>query len=272
MNDEPNQNPAAPEEAQPLQKPDVPPVTEEYAPLPDAVGTTSRRSAKIRLLLIVLGILLLLAGLLFYNAQFNFYDRTMRHLGFDYRNGESIGASLGTDTSVAIPIANRVQNSTLSLHAVHYVLIDAATTDRTVTVLDYTHAADHNAIALRSGVEDWIFTKSESIRETSDGCEVKSGFHWEQTTELQVPDYATLFFAAADTAHHKVKLYDCYPACVNEKQYTCEIWLIEQKDVEQPVYFTVYRYYSGDILAAVRILNSNASTMSVFDITDYTLE
>ena len=58
---------------------------------------------------------------------------------------------------------------------------------------------------------------------------------------------------------------------VDGKNYTCELWLMEDNSGSKTVYTTIYRYYDGSRLAGVRLLFDYDDLMEVYDIKNYVI-
>lgn len=234
-----------------------------------------------KLLIIILTIVLsLLILLLIYSVaakNFTLYARTMKHLRFDYRQGEISDAPLDDITpALADDIKEQIDAAEqgVRIQATAMLFNENGTYTPTLTLYDYYHSLDAGAtdtITTRTCAEYWFPTETTDLMQTDDGsCMVKLDGEWVQTDELHIPNLYDYCFATTQTKG--VAHYASYYSQVCDMQYLCEIWLIEEEGDEGIIYNTVYRYYSGGKLCAVRLLPSYSTNMLVFDITDYCAE
>lgn len=274
MNEEMNNNtPETAEEEQPkFVKPEFPPVTEEYAPLADAVGAEVKQSRKFKLLVILMILAALLGIYLLFAGKLSFYERTLRHIGFDYRDGEIIGESVNPDTSIAEQLAEQFQGKSIAFRTVRYSMYNDRTMTNSVSEYDITLSANGGSSTQRTGLANRLLTQKEQILDENGSIKEKTLFKWHDVADLSIPCLDVLFFAVDQTDSYIAQLDSSSSSVINGETYQCEIWLVEILDQAAPVYFTTYRYYTDGQLAGVRVLNSNSEIMDIYDIKDYAFQ
>lgn len=249
-----------------LQKPVFPTPQEDYAPLPDAIGAEQKKPVFRIITCIVAGLALLAGIFLLCSNLFGLYDRTFKQLSFDYRDGETIG-----EVIAELPESRSIEDKTISITAARYSFDSAEQLDISASALEYSHNSTEDSLHEKIGVPNWLFSQSYNLRQIGNFCEEKSLFRWKSTDEHFVPDLAAICFATESTDRAVIQFYDHYHSEVDGKNYQCEIWLMEEIVSGQTVYHTIYRYYDGDRLAAVRVVKSNSDFMDVYDIKSYSV-
>ncbi len=251
-----------------------PPVESEsefhYEPIEDP----DKFKRKVRILLILVGICVLIGVLYFVNNTFNFYDLHMKKLRFDYREGESAKAAI-SDLSgeFAQKLTKQISQPSVHIQADQVVFSLDGTLLNQLTSYDYTYTNELEELHFRTGVEDWIFTESGTLRYTESGVKRKDGSEWKAESKEPMPDLYDYCFASADHGEIKIAFNNAYETEVSSEPYRCEIWLMESPRSGVTFYYTLYRYYQPDgQLAAVRVLRNNQQLMFVYDIKDYTLQ
>lgn len=229
------------------------------------------------ILVIVLCLLLLVMGYSVAAKHFTLYARTMQQLRFDYRLGEITDAPLDDTTStMADDIKAQLDAASkgIRMQATAMLFNENGTYTPTLTLYDYYHgfdAAATDTITMQTCVEYWFPTETTHLMQTAnEACMVKSDGKWVETDELHIPDLYAYCFAASENSN--IEHYASYYSEVGNVRYLCEIWLMEEESSEGTVYNTIYRYYNGGKLRAVRLLPSYSTDMLVFDITDYCME
>ncbi len=229
------------------------------------------------ILVIVLSLLLLLAGYTVAAKNFTLYARTMKQLRFDYRCGELTDTPLDDITpSTAEVIKKQLDTADegVRINATAMLFNENGTYTPTLTLYDYYHASDKaasNTLTMQTCAEYWFPTETTELMQSSEGnCMVKTDDEWAETDELHIPDLYDYCFATEDTKG--VEHFASYYSQVGSINYLCELWLMEEDTSDGTVYNTLYRYYNGGRLCAVRLLPSYSTNMLVFDITDYRAE
>lgn len=230
------------------------------------------------ILVIIFCLLLLVMGYSVAAKHFTLYARTMQQLQFDYRLGEITDAPLDDDTASTMADHIKTQLDATSkgvrIQATAMLFNENGTYTPTLTLYDYYHGLDAAAtdtITMQTCVEYWFPTEATDLMQTADGlCMVKSDGEWVETDELHILDLYDYCFAASEDSN--IEHYASYYSEVGNVRYLCEIWLMEEASSEGTVYNTIYRYYNGNKLCAVRLLPSYSTNMLVFDITDYCME
>ena len=140
-----------------------------------------------------------------------------------------------------------------------------------VTEYVYSHNSSEDTLDIQVGSENALFKKSYSYRRNSSGYQIKTGGEWKSDSEAYIPKLNEYFFG---TENHGGMLFECQEASmvsVNGKDYTCELWLMEDNSGSKTVYTTIYRYFNGSRLAGVRILFDFDKLMEVYDVKSYTI-
>lgn len=274
MNEEQNNltEQTAEEDVPKLIKPNFPPVTEEYEPLADAVGAEAKQSRKIKLLIILMIIAALLGVYLLLAGKLSFYERTLRHLNFDYREGELTTESNDSDTSYAEQIAQQFDGKQISYHAVEYTMNADYSLAPSVSEYNVTISPDSGESTKRTGFAKRMLTKKEQLLDENGSVKSKSFFQWHDVADLQLSYLDVLFFATDNADVYSTKLDSRFASVIKGNTYQCEIWLVEIRGTQQPVYYTAYRYYAGGKLVGARLLESTSDSMEIYDIKDYSFE
>lgn len=226
------------------------------------------------ILVTVLGLLLLMMGYTVAAKHFTLYARTIKQLRFDYRRGELTDEPLDEISPSTADTVKEQLDATgkgVRIQATAMLFNENGTYTPTLTLYDYYHAADASVadtITMQTCAEYWFPTETTDLMQAADGtCMVKSDGEWAATDELHVPDLYDYCFATEATKG--VEHFASYFSEVGNVRYLCEIWLMEEEGSDGTVYNTLYRYYNGGKLCAVRLLPSYSTNMLVFDITDY---
>ena len=234
-----------------------------------------KRRRKIRMLIILSVLAALLGILLIFGRLFNFYDRTMKHLRFDYRGGETIdNESIFMSYDTATEAEKSVQDKTLNLNANVYCFDDKANLSLVVSQYRYSRSEDGTAeLKVKLGAKGGILTKTNRFRTNAEGqvLEIRNGKESisADTATALLYDY---FFSTEDHGNINLQCTDAYRTVVGEKTYECEVWLMSVTRGAGKSYYTIYRYYDDQKLAAVRVIDSADDLMMVYDITEYTAE
>lgn len=237
----------------------------ELLPLP----SPHRKKKLLLTILVILGtFLVLLFGFILVSRYASLYARTVRNLGFDYRQGEQSSDSLlSNDTSVAVEIASQLQGESVSIDAVTMLFDENGGYTPTLTLYDYHRNDAESTLMMKTCAAFWLPVESTELKQTGDVCYTKSGGDWVQDDSLQIPDlYAYCFSVDEDDGF---SLYQRYSSTVDDDVYLCELWLMEDRSGDETIYNTLYRYYDGDTLCGVRLLPSYSTDMLVFDIREY---
>lgn len=255
------------------QPPDTPELPEEgFVPYcteaePDAAHKQNRR---IRLLIVL--IILVAAVSLFsvIGSKFNFYHKTLSTLQFDYRDGETVIEDSTVQIGfLANRLAGQIGQKQTHVQANFYLFDENNNLANAVSAYDYTHSIDKDELSVRSGVKASVISSKMHLRRTANGYEKQSGGSWKPAEDAYIPPLNAYFFSTENSEDFLISCYDTYYTYVGDALYTCEVWLMEDDRGAVPVYYTLYRYYSGVDLAAVRVLSDHDSMMEVYDITDY---
>lgn len=229
------------------------------------------------ILVTVLGLLLLLMSFTVAAKHFTLYARTMKQLRFDYRRGEITDEPLDEiHPSTADTVKEQLDGAGkgVRIQATAMLFNENGTYTPTLTLYDYYHGLEASAsdrITMQTCAEYCFPTETTDLMQTADGiCMVKSDGEWVATNELHIPDLYNYCFATEATKG--VEHFASYYSQVGNIRYLCEIWLMEEESGDGTVYNTLYRYYNGAKLCAVRLLPSYSTNMLVFDITDYYAE
>ncbi len=229
------------------------------------------------ILVIVLCLLLLLMGYTVAAKNFTLYARTLKQMQFDYRYGELTDEALESITQTTADIVKDQLDTSdkgLRIQAIAMLFNENGTYTPTLTLYDYYHTADKTAadtITMKTCAEYWFPTEITKLMQFDDGsCMVESDGKYVETDEMHIPDLYSYCFVTEETKG--VEHYTSYYSQVDGTLYLCEIWLMEEKSGDEIVYNTIYRYYNGVKLCAVRLLPSYSTNMLVLDITDYHAE
>ena len=225
--------------------------------------------------LIVLAVLSIITILLFFISHVaqrnNYYQAVLQNLRFDYRNGEASFEDMLTSEpgSRARALSAEIGNQQIRLNTAMYMFDEAQNLQDIVSEYDYTHNVNEDILDVRTGAEKGLFMKSFTYRKSATGYQKKSGREWKDDPEAYIPKLNEYFFG---TENHNRMRFACEQSTlvnVDGKDYTCELWLLEDNSGSQTVYTTIYRYYHGSRLAGVRILFDFDTIMQVYDIKNY---
>lgn len=221
----------------------------------ESSGKKQKRMLRILIILIILTAITF--AVFFIGKRWNFYEKNMGALHFDYRKGELMDelSDLPHGAS-AKALAEKIGNSPVSLKAIYYMIDEKGNTSDTVSVYDYTHAADGDRLHSRTGVSGWFVTRSTDSGTTAGNL-------------LPIFDYC---FSVDSRTGIRLECIDSYETVLGKTTYTCEVWLLENSTGSQTVYNTLYRYYDGGTLSAVRVLNQYNKIMDIYDIISCTVD
>lgn len=219
---------------------------------------------------IILGILAVAAvvgiSVLLIGRTFNLYHTVMDTLQFDYRNGEEVTDDLSLEFGgCASALSEQIGRQQVTVDAFMYLYDEDGNLVDAVSEYHNVHNVNEDVLTARSGSKSWAFSQKFEIR-----LPLKNG-NPPVTDEYRKPLLYELMF---DTVSHDAYIFECYDtvrSSVNDKPYICEIWLLADYSLEEPSYYTLYRYYQNDKLAGLRVLNARDAAMEVYDIRDYTI-
>ena len=246
------------------------PSNEEFQPLPDAVGAELQKK-KIPLFLLIP---LIIAGILLlffvYSKWFNFYQRSVWGLNFDYRCGEKAAELQQIELPIAKTLAESIPaNSSATIQATEYYFSSKGEISTDISKYTYTHSLASESVRIKTGTYGTFITSSTNLRRNADGnIEQKHGFKWESTEETIQNLYA-FFFGVESTDDYKLEYYETSTTQLETEPYDCEIWLMTRTTYNITTYYTIYRYYQNNQLKAVRILDNYNELMQIFDIKSY---
>lgn len=225
---------------------------------------------KPRLYFVILGIAAVLAVLglavLLIGRNFNFYRKTLNTLQFDYRGGESTTSDWTLDKGAcAEALSAEIGRQQVTVDAVLYLFGGDSELLGGVSAYHNVHNVNEDVLTARSGSSKWFFTKKTELR-----VGLKNG-NAPVTEDYRKPLLYEMLFGTESHDAYWFECYDTMRASVGTKQYICEIWLMEDDSLAAPSYYTLYRYYLGDKLAGLRVLNDKDEVMEVYDIQDYTI-
>ncbi len=239
-------------------------------------GTNAyKRNPKTKL--IVLAILSAVLVLIFCISHFaqknNYYHAVLDTLMFDYRDGEATIDDWSSDEPgmYARALSEQIGNQQIRLNTAMYLFDEQQKLQNYISEYDYTHNANEDILEARTGSEKALFMKSFTYRRTAAGYQKKSGKQWKDDPEAYIPKLNEYFFGTVDHGRMRFACQQSSLVNVDGKDYTCELWLMEDNSGSQTVYTTIYRYYNGSRLAGVRILFDYDTMMQVYDIKNYNI-
>ncbi len=241
----------------------------ELLPLP----SPHRHKKKLLVLLcIVLVLLMAVTGYSAAAAHLTLYARTQKHLAFDYRNGEICTNPLPEGgESKAAAVKNQLNGDAVHISATAMLFTEEGRYNETLTLYDYSHTPQGAELTMETCAAYRFGTEKTQLRQTAGGItEAFADGTWQADASLQIPDLYSYFFADEETKG--MELFESHHSTVGSRTYLCEIWLMEEQQGDTIVYNTLYRYYFGDTLAAVRLLPSYSKNMLVFDVGGYRAE
>lgn len=259
-----------------LPKPPEKPETPEEGFVPYAAEAAKEEAGNTRKVVFVLIlVLLIVAGIVViaFGRKYNFYRETIGTLKFDYRDGEVNGPPIeDVNHSYALEIAKLARNHQINASIVHYQFDEQKHLDPTVTKYDYTYNVNEVRADIKKGTESWYGTKEETVRRTdAKGYEIMKGGDWVADNNVYIPPLYSYLFEIGETPTRRFDWHQSFDSVVNGKIYTCEIWLMTDTSSNEPVYLTLYRYYDGNQLSAVRIANQFDMTLQVYDVQSYSI-
>ena len=268
--DEPNLTPVLPEIPKPPAEPEQPePGFVPYCA--EAANVKQKRSIKVILLVILLILVIIGFCFMLISRKYNFYTETLSSLKFDYRSGEASPVQDETgDGHLAENLAGQCKNKQLNIKAVEYTFDENRNISKTVTRYDYSYNVNEIVSQAKTGTENWFLTQKQGYRYSkANGLETGSGDKWEHADEGYIPALYTYCFQTESNAVESFRWHDTYETELDGSKYTCEIWLLCDNSSGAPNYLTLYRYYSGERLAGVRVLSKTDPIMNVYDIQEY---
>ncbi len=243
---------------------------EASAPLP---YQTARKRRLITVLLILLILSLLFGTVLLIFRFCNPYQRYLRRNPFDYRKGEiSTELASGSENSIALAIAESIRDESVSISAAKLEFTEEASLLPTVTFYDYQHLGQNTRVRIETATDNWMFTASLEALRKGDSGYIREKDRWVSDNVVQIPNLYQYCFAVESSENNTISHYSTFLSTVDDVQYQCEIWLMmESKQNQRPVYYTLYRYYQEDKLRAVRVLPSDTTEILVYQIASYSL-
>lgn len=226
----------------------------------EAEAAPNRRFRIGILILIVLTVItIILAVVLAVGKQHNYYEKILNSLRFDYRSGEMISEeSLPEHGSFAKAVSEQISGKSYTFDAAMYMLDEQNTVQEFAAEYHYEHTPVKDLILSTTGAKGVIFKKK--IKEEIPLGAVTTV---KSSMSLLVKEYC---FGTKDHDVYTYECYDSYPTSVGGKSFTCEIWLMCDNRSKDAVHYTLYRYYDGAQLAAVRVLNDQNEIAEVYDI------
>ena len=224
------------------------------------------------LLLCLLGAAVLLGLFIIFGRRNCLYNRMMRNLEFDYRNGEEIDNTQTALTGWAERAADAVAGKNLTLQANMYCFNSSGALSLSASKYSYERTADGTAdLHIQTGGANSIRTEKSSYHTDANGKAEQVSGSLSQNADLYAAELLYDFcFAVEDTDRIKIERRNAYETFVGERRYTCEVWVMSATVNKTLKYFTLYRYYSGSELNALRMLDTTSDLMFVYDITEYT--
>ncbi|MCQ2417736.1 MAG: hypothetical protein MJ071_07995 [Oscillospiraceae bacterium] len=254
----------------PPEEPEQP--EEGFVPYSAEVEKDSYQRSKKKGIVLVILLILIIAFFVFgyVSKNQNFYQRTLRNLQFNYLQGEYADDTMDDDAGdLAKAISARAKGKRIDIQANAYVFDENGILFPTLSVYHYTDTSTKRILEARSGTSDSFLTKSSTIRSDGSITEKKKNNAWNQTYEVSIPNLTEICFGTESHDNFQFKCAAGFSANVNNQNYYCEIWLMENNSTDTTTYTTLYRYYSGERLAGVRVLKDTSTVMEVYDITDY---
>lgn len=269
------------EEKEKIELPVLPPAPEDekpeegfvpYCGSDEAAEEDPRPKKKLILLLILVAALVLVFVISLAARHFNYYHSVLNRLQFDYREGEGVYEGVDdTGGSLAKALSDQIGDSPVQLHTAMYMFDANQKLINYVSEYDYRHDAEGDTLDVKTGTEKSLFKKSFSYRRTMTGNQKRKGSDWEYNSEAYVPKLNEYFFGTQDHGGIRYAFQESSDVEIGGKNYTCELWLMEDASGSQTVYTTLYRYYSGSQLAGVRILFDFDTVMEVYDVRNYVI-
>lgn len=243
-----------------------------YCGSDEAETELPKSNKKFVLLISLIIVVVLLAFIMMFARKYNFYQSALNGLQFDYQQGEIVyNESIDSPGSLAASLSEQIGNRPVRVDAAMYLFDQKQNIQNIMTEYSYSHSADESILDVRTGSEKSLFMKHFTYRASSMGYQKKSGSDWKDDPDAYVPKLNEYFFG---TQNHAGIRYGCEQSSevnVDGKDYTCELWLMEDNSGPKTVYTTIYRYYSGSRLAGVRLLFDYDDLMEVYDIKNYVI-
>lgn len=253
--------------------PDEPEVPEEgFVPYcADAKSDGDKRLGRKAVILIVLAALLVLVPVFVFTARrLNFFHKTINQLAFDYREGETADENHAEQFGgYSLKISEQMKDKQVSVSAVTYSFNDKGGMFTDVASYDYTKNGAESVLDVCIGSEKSLFSKKMTLRNNGSRTEMKKGSGWEADNDAYVPPLSDFFFGTKNHGDISFECCDGYETVVGKTNYNCEIWLMQAGSDSNAEYYTLYRYFDGGKLAAVRVLVSTDTLMDVYDIRSY---
>ncbi|MBQ3941144.1 MAG: hypothetical protein II723_08525, partial [Oscillospiraceae bacterium] len=217
--------------------------------------------------IVLIVIAVLAAAFMICNRQFNYFDRTLKTLQFDYRDGETIDEE--TEVPLAeksLALARSMEGQEVSLNAVKLCFSFSGMLSETVSVQDYRSDGTTETLDAATGTAGLMFPVRRHYRRTGDVTELRDGSKWVPAASDALPRLADLCFGAVSHDGISLSCLDSYRTVIGTSAYICELWLMDCTQGDTVTHYTVYRYFSGDTLCAVRVLSGDSDTMDVYDL------
>ncbi len=227
----------------------------------------AKQKRRVVLLIVLIAIAVLAAAFMICNRQFSYFDRTLKTLQFDYRDGETIDEE--TEVPLAeqsLALARSMEGQPVSLTAVKLCFSYSGTLSETVSVQDYRSDGTTETLDTATGTAGLMFPVRRHYRRTGDVTELRDGGKWVPAASDALPRLADLCFGAVSHDGVSLSCLDSYRTVIGTDAYICELWLMDCTQGDSVSHYTVYRYFSAGTLAAVRVLSGDSDTMDVYDL------
>lgn len=261
-------------------EPILPPPEEEkpeegfvpYCGSEEAESAERNPNRKLILLLVLIAVFAAVILISIVARKNNYYHAVLQNLRFDYQEGEAVfDENPESDGSLARALSEEIGNKNLRIDAAMYMFDEKQNLQNIMTEYTYTHNNAEDVLEVKTGSENALFMKSFTYRRDGVGYQKKSGSTWKADPDAYVPKLNEYFFG---TENHNGMFFACQQSSkvsVSGRDYTCELWLMEDNSGSQTVYTTIYRYYDGSRLAGVRILFDFDTIMEVYDVKNYVI-
>ena len=197
----------------------------------------------------------------------NFYQDALSSLSFDYRQGETVKSDpeSGLSFDHAERLAESLKNKAVDITAYSYYLDEKNAISEDIAEYRLTHNGEGDTAQITFCTANAISSETEEIRRTSSGVLVRDGSSWKEVSDISLPQLYEYCFSVKSNSKHEISKNKCFTTSVGNILYDCEIWLMHVGSN----YYTLYRYYTGNTLRAVRVLNSSDNLTWVYDIKAY---
>lgn len=239
-----------------------------YAAEAEAEGAADRKKKLLLIIPLAVAVLcVIIFAVMSAMRKNNFYQEALSTLSFDYRKGETVmgNPDSGLSFDHAERLAESIKNKAVEITAISYYLNEKNEISDDIAEYRLTHNGEGDTAQITFCTANDITSDTEEIRRTGSGVQIRNGSSWKEVSDISLPLLYEYCFSVKSNSKQEISKNQCFTSSVGGILYDCEIWLMHSGSN----YYTLYRYYTGNTLRAVRVLNSSDNLTWVYAINAY---